>query len=61
MLVAKLAKIGEGKFTIPAFGFLQAQDVRRMFAQEFCDEIDPQANRINIPCGKRETHVMASG
>src|SRR5450631_3383940 len=55
--VAKLMKNGQRKFAVPALRLLKTENVRRRFAQEASDKINPQSNRVDIPSGKSETHA----
>src|SRR5450631_857192 len=56
--VAKLMKNGQRKFAVPALRLLKTENVRRGFAQEASDKINPQSNRVDIPSGKSETHAI---
>ena len=56
VLIAEAPETLERKCIIDAFGFLQAQNVRPHRFQEFGDEIDAQAHRIDIPGCQGETH-----
>ena len=56
VLIAEAPETLQRKNIIDAFGFLQAQNVRPLRFQEFGDEIDAQAHRIDVPGCQGETH-----
>jgi hypothetical protein len=56
VLIAEAPETLQRKCIIDAFGFLQAQNVRPHRFQEFGDEIDAQAHRIDVPGCQGETH-----
>src|SRR6202023_693909 len=55
--VAELMESSQGKLAVPALCPLQAENIRRLFAQKSSHEIDPQPDRIDVPGGKGETHA----
>jgi hypothetical protein len=57
MRIAELMESGQWKFAVPALCLLEAENVRRLFAQEAGHEIDPQTDRIDVPGGEGETHA----
>lgn len=58
--IAKLMEDGERKFAVPAFRFLKAEDIWRLFAQQAHGKINSQPYRIDVPAGDSELHA-ASG
>jgi hypothetical protein len=56
MRVAKLAKAFEREKLVTAFDFLKAQDVGPRLAQEASDEIEAQANGIDVPGAYSDCH-----
>ena len=55
-VVAQRLDLEPGKGVIDAFGFLQAQHIRPHRLEEFGDEIDAQAHRIDVPCCQGKAH-----
>ncbi len=43
LLIAELFEFARGKFAVPAFRLLEAQNIGRMIAQKARDKIDPGA------------------
>src|SRR6266436_9241407 len=56
VLIAKPLETLQREGVVDAFGFLQAQYVRPHRLDEFGDEIDAQAHRVDIPRCQGETH-----
>jgi hypothetical protein len=56
MLVAEAPESFQRERVVDAFGFLQAQYIRPHRFEEFGDEINAQAHRIDIPGCQGEAH-----
>src|SRR5882672_4399797 len=56
VFVAEAFEALQRKCVVDAFGFLQAQHVRPRRFEEFGDDIDAQAHRIDIPGCQGEAH-----
>ena len=56
MLVAQLMQGAGGKLPLRAFGFLKAEDIRRVFFQHPFNKANAQADRIDVPSGETKTH-----
>ncbi len=56
MLVAEALEALERKGIVRALGFLQAQHVRPRRLEKARDEIDPQPDRVDIPCREGQAH-----
>ncbi len=56
VLVAEPPEAFQRKGVVGAFGFLQAQHIRPHRPEEFGDQVDAQAHRIDIPGGQGELH-----
>ena len=57
VLIAETLESLQRKRVVDAFGFLQAQHVRPRRFQEFGDDVDAQAHRVDIPGGQGKTHA----
>src|SRR5262249_21692167 len=57
VLVAQTLEPLAGKRVVYALGLLQAQHVRPFRLDEFCDEVDAQPHRIDVPGCQGETHM----
>ena len=56
MLIAEPLEALQRKRIVDAFGLLQAQHIRPRALQEFGDDVDAQAHRIDVPGGDGEPH-----
>jgi hypothetical protein len=54
--VTQVFQTGRRELTLRAFGFLQAENVWRLFLEQSLDEADAQADRVDVPGGDLE-HV----
>ena len=57
VFIAEALETFERKGVVDAFGFLQAQHVRPRQFEEFGDDIDAQAHRVDIPRCQGKTHA----
>jgi hypothetical protein len=56
MLIAEAFEAFQRERVVDTFGFLQAQDVRPHRFEEFGDDIDAQAHRIDVPGCQGKPH-----
>jgi len=57
MLIAESPETLQGKGIVDAFGLLQAKHIGPRRFEEFGDEVNAQAHRIDIPGGQGELHL----
>jgi hypothetical protein len=58
MVEAERAERQLGKEPIDAFDLLQAEHVRLLRAHEAFDEVETQADRVDVPGGETKTHEV---
>ena len=58
MIEAERADRQIGEQPVHAFDFLKAKDVRPLRAHETLDQVEPQPDRVDVPCREAKTHEV---